>query len=134
MQNKENLVSPKWKPEIYSKLSFAQNNAALKIFNVLKIRKDSDILDIGCGDGKISFKLYNIAKRGTVLGLDKSSEMINFASSNYSNEDYPNLKFSVKDAQDINFHQTFDLAFSSFALQWIKDKNLFFLQHYINLL
>lgn len=123
---KASQIVPTWKPEVYSKLSFAQDNAALKILEILKIEKDACILDVGCGDGKISANLSKIANMGSVLGIDKSNEMIGFANNTYKNDDYQNLKFSVQDAQNIDFHESFDLVFSSFALQWFKDKNLFF--------
>lgn len=126
MGNKRALVTVTWKPETYNKLSFAQKSAASKILRVLKIEEDAHILDVGCGDGKISAKLSKLAKEGVVLGLDKSSEMINFGIKNYRNKQYPNLKFSLQDAQEIDFKETFDLIFSSFALQWFCDKPLFF--------
>lgn len=126
MQTKGPLITPTWRPEIYSKLSFAQDNAALKILKILKIEKDDRILDVGCGDGKISAKLSKIANAGSVLGIDKSSEMIDFASNNYDSGQYTNLQFSLQDAQEIDFQESFDLVFSSFALQWLQDKNRFF--------
>lgn len=130
METKENLVNLKWKPEIYSKLSIAQKNSALKILKVLKIKKNAHILDVGCGDGKISAKLSKIAKNGFVLGLDKSPEMISYSIENYKNEQHPNLNFYLEDAQEISFNEMFDLVFSSFSLQWFKDKNLFFKKAY----
>lgn len=127
---KEKQVNPTWKPEVYSKLSFAQAKAAMKMLKLLKIDENAQVLDVGCGDGKISAKLSNIVKKGSVLGLDKSVEMFNYANTTYGIAKYPNLKFSLQDAQEINFHERFDLVFSSFAIQWFKDKNLFFRKVY----
>ncbi|PCI77780.1 hypothetical protein COB21_02600 [Candidatus Aerophobetes bacterium] len=123
-------VEIKWNPKIYSELSLAQNRAASKVLEVLQVKDTCDVLDVGCGDGKFSAKLAKIANQGFVLGLDKSVEMIDFARSNYGKEHYPNLSFSVQDAQEIDFKEEFDLVFSSFALQWFKDKALFFTRAY----
>jgi trans-aconitate methyltransferase len=126
MKNKRSLVALKWKPESYNKLSLAQDRAALRILDILNVRRDVDILDVGCGDGKISAKLSTLATDGSVIGLDKSREMINYAIKNYRNEKYSNLHFILQDAQEMDFQEKFDLVFSSFALQWVYDKNLFF--------
>lgn len=130
MSNKPPILEPKWKPKIYNKLSIAQNNAVLRILEFLNIKECANILDLGCGDGKISAMLSKLARKGTTLGIDKSSAMITYAASNYGSKSYPNLQFQIQDAQKINFSKTYDLVFSSFALQWVKDKNIFFTKAY----
>ncbi len=127
----KHLFSLKWDPKAYNKLSFAQDKAATKVLKFLKINQGSNILDVGCGDGKITARLSEI-NSGSVIGLDKSHEMINFASTKYANN-YSNLKFLVKKAEDISFANRFELIFSSFALQWIENKSLFLEKAYIAL-
>lgn len=126
MRHKEGLSLPIWEPSVYNKLAIAQRTAVLKVLEHLNIEKTSHILDVGCGDGKISAELAKIAEDGRVLGVDRSCEMIDFAIGNYKSIVYPNLQFLLQDAKDINFSEEFDIVFSSFALQWIKDKNEFF--------
>ena len=49
--------------------------------------------------------------------------MINFAQSQFPNDLYTNLNFSLKDAQNLDYFENFDVVFSSFALQWVPDQN-----------
>lgn len=116
----------KWNPKRYSELSFAQKQIALDFIQKLAIRKNDSILDIGCGDGQITANLALLASKGSVLGLDVSEEMVAFAKNQYEKKQYSELSFQVGDAIDIQFQESFDIIFSSFALQWIEDKTLFF--------
>lgn len=70
------------------------------------------ILDVGCGTGHLTAK---IAEAGaTVVGIDKSPDMIESARLNY-----PTLRFEVLDAADFAFDEPFDAIFSNAALHWM---------------
>ncbi len=71
------------------------------------------ILDLGCGTGHLTAKIA--AAGAQVLGIDSSPEMIDQARANY-----PDLRFEVRDARQIQFDQPFDAVFSNAALHWIK--------------
>jgi trans-aconitate 2-methyltransferase len=47
------------------------------------------ILDVGCGDGKITAKIAERVPRGSVLGVDPSQGMIAFASGHFGPYDRP---------------------------------------------
>ena len=122
-----------WDAEEYHNLSFAQNSAAKYLIQQLKIKTTDSILDVGCGNGKISAKLAEIANEGKVVGIDKSKEMIAFSAENVEKDAYPNLRFKLQDANKVSFRKQFNVIFSSFALQWIQDKNKFFQKSYNSL-
>jgi len=119
-----------WRAKEYHDLSIAQYVAASNLLDRLNVAADDHIIDIGCGNGKITANLSKIASRARVLGIDKSHEMISFANENFANENYPNLTFKIQDAENLFALNTFDIVFSSFALQWIEDKNRFFKNAY----
>jgi trans-aconitate methyltransferase len=119
-----------WKADEYHKLSIAQDSAAKDFLKQLQIEKNASILDVGCGNGKISARLADFAEDGHVLGIDKSREMIAFARENFPKDDHENLSFRIQDAQKLSLKGKFDMVFSSFALQWIENKNLFFQKAY----
>ena len=110
-----------WNPSDYEKNSSAQESAALTILSKLDLKGDEHILDIGCGDGKITLKMASIVPRGQVLGIDSSQEMIAFARNRIPSSPYANLSFETGDALNLNYHNEFDLVTSFACLHWIKD-------------
>ncbi|MFB3765140.1 MAG: methyltransferase domain-containing protein [Methanotrichaceae archaeon] len=110
-----------WNPEDYEKSSSAQYNWALGLISKLDLRGDERILDIGCGNGKITSGIASLVPNGSVLGIDISQGMIDFAKAKYAGDKYRNLAFQLADASRLNFSDEFDLAVSFACLHWIKD-------------
>lgn len=109
----------KWDPEDYRKSSSAQFGWAMALIESLKIKGDERILDIGCGDGRITAHLAGLVPHGRVLGIDVSPEMVSFASRDHAH--CVNLHFQVADASRLNFQEEFDVVVSFACLHWVKD-------------
>ena len=71
------------------------------------------ILDIGCGDGKVTAVLAKGLPNAQIIGVDISPGMLSFASSHFPPESHPNLQFSFGDVQQLPFSQSFDLMLIS---------------------
>jgi trans-aconitate 2-methyltransferase len=110
----------KWNAEDYARNSRAQLEWAQELIEKLALRGDEAVLDVGCGDGKISARLA-LATRGNVVGIDLSEDMIELARNRFPAESYPNLSFSQMDATDIRLSARFDVAFSNAVLHWVGD-------------
>lgn len=115
------LTHDLWNASEYNKHSIIQSEAAIKLLNTLPLADCTNILDIGCGDGKLTALIAEkTLYRSNVTGIDKSHNMIVFATSSFaSNSTYNNLQFRQQDAKDLSEKNKFDLVFSSFALQWV---------------
>lgn len=85
---------------------------------------DEHVLDVGCGDGRISLQLSQWVPNGRVLGVDSSASMIRFAQTKHGSQS--NLSFVLKDARELDFRSEFDVAVSTFCLQWVSDKAVAF--------
>jgi SAM-dependent methyltransferase len=71
------------------------------------------ILDIGCGEGTLTKR---IAERGsTVLGIDNSPDMVAAARAN-------GVDAILLAAEDMQFFNEFDAAFSNATLHWVLEK------------
>ena len=82
------------------------------IFKTLKLKKGSQLLDLGCGDGRYSVVLV---KNGiNVTGVDYSSELLNRANKYAKNEEV-SVKFLKKDMRRIAFAKKFDAALSMYS-------------------
>lgn len=114
-----------WKAEEYYQNSSSQKEAAADLMKYVPLKGHEKILDVGCGDGKITAEIANRLLAGEILGLDISKDMIDFAKSTFGQEQYPNLKFVREDAQNINFHGEFDIIFSFTALMWLQNHDVF---------
>jgi trans-aconitate 2-methyltransferase len=111
----------KWDPADYEKSSSAQFKWAMDLVSKLELSGDENVLDIGCGDGKITAAIAARVPRGRVLGIDLSGEMVEFARSKYPKSDYKNISFEQKDASLLDFQDEFDIVVSFACLHWVKD-------------
>ncbi|MBD2463839.1 methyltransferase domain-containing protein [Oscillatoria sp. FACHB-1407] len=119
----------KWNPADYAKNSEAQLKWARELLSLRDTRKGSHldlkgheaILDMGCGDGKITADFATALPQGNVTGIDSSPEMIAYATQTYPSSQYPNLAFSCLDARSLPFDRAFDLVFSNATLHWVDD-------------
>lgn len=110
-----------WNAEDYAKNSTAQLAWAQELIQKLGLRGHESVLDIGCGDGKISAQIAGIVQNGHVTGIDLSESMMRLASQKFPPEAYPNLVFQCMDATKIHFTEKFDVVFSNAALHWVRD-------------
>jgi trans-aconitate 2-methyltransferase len=115
--NKQN-----WNADDYARNSSAQQQWAQELIGKLSMRGNEFLLDIGCGDGKITAQLARILPNGRVVGIDLSNSMIRLASEQFPPESHPNLTFVQMDATDIHFVYKFDVAFSNAVLHWVADQ------------
>ena len=136
----------KWNAAAYAANSAVQQGWARELIARLKLRGDERILDVGCGDGKITAELARAVPRGAVVGIDASEEMISFARKTFPAAKIFNLKFQIGDARKIGaaanlerraparrvgghtekraelvLGAPFDVVFSNAALHWVDD-------------
>ena len=113
--------SLKWNAADYAANSVVQQAWARELIAKLNLRGDEQILDVGCGDGKITAELARSVLQGSVTGIDASPQMIEFARKTFPANTYPNLRFRVLDARKIKAGRQFDFFFSNAALHWVDD-------------
>lgn len=114
-----------WNPEDYAKNSDAQLQWARSLTKGLNLAAYKSILDVGCGDGKITADFAATLPQSRIVGVDSSPEMVAYAAKQYPPSEYPNLSFAFVDARSLDFNQEFDLVFSNATLHWVKDHQKF---------
>ncbi len=110
-----------WNAEEYEKHSQVQQKWARELIDKLSLTGTEDVLDLGCGDGKVTAELSCSVENGSVIGVDNSTSMIELAVQRYPSSQYSNLSFKVMDAINLSFEECFDVVFSNAALHWIKN-------------
>ena len=111
-----------WNAQDYAINSQNQFQWAKELIPKLELNGNEAMLDIGCGDGKITAELARCLPGGWVVGVDSSEKMITLAQSFFPPKNYPNLSFQMLDARTLTFRSQFDIAFSNAALHWIVDQ------------
>jgi len=115
----------KWNAADYAANSLVQQTWARELIAKLNLRGDEHILDVGCGDGKVTAEIARAVPRGSVTGVDASAEMIGFARKTFPAGKISNLKFQIADAREISFKKKFAVLFSNAALHWVDDHEEF---------
>ncbi|MDE3067601.1 MAG: methyltransferase domain-containing protein [Verrucomicrobiota bacterium] len=110
-----------WNPAEYAAHSAAQHAWARELIAKLELQGDEHVLDVGCGEGKITAEIARALPQGSATGIDASPQMVKFAKRAFPPERFPNLEFRVMDARKIRFTRRFDFVFSNAALHWIGD-------------
>jgi trans-aconitate methyltransferase len=114
----------KWDAADYAKSSSEQQRWARELIVKLDLKGDERLLDIGCGDGKVTAEIASYLPRGSVMGVDNSESMIALAQRTYPREAVPNLHFEKQDASSLPFESEFDVVFSNATLHWVLDHAL----------
>jgi trans-aconitate 2-methyltransferase len=115
------MAGYRWDAEEYARNSAAQFAWAQELIGKLELRGDEHILDVGCGDGKVTAELARRVPRGKVVGVDNSADMVGKAQAAFPPSVIPGLSFLRQDARELSFNGDFDVVFSSAVLHWIKD-------------
>jgi trans-aconitate 2-methyltransferase len=116
-----------WNPVEYAQNLEAQQSWARELLHTVQKRGDEAILDVGCGNGKITADFAKILPDSRVIGVDSSAEMIAYANRTYPNTIYPNLWFNQVEARPLYFQEEFDLCFSNASLNWVNNHQNFLL-------
>jgi trans-aconitate methyltransferase len=115
------VVNPNsWDAEKYKANSSRQYAAAMNVLSRIQFNETDHVLDIGCGDGKITREIANRVPAGMVRGLDASSNMVEAASKEYA--DVKNLFFEHANIVNYSSEQKFNYAFAFASFSWIKQQ------------
>jgi trans-aconitate 2-methyltransferase len=114
-------VTYRWDVDDYARSSSGQQKWARELIGKLNLQGTERILDVGCGDGKVTAELAGLVPDALVVGLDSSADMIGFARRTFPVEQHPRMIFVMADAARLCFKETFDVVFSNATLHWVRD-------------
>jgi len=112
------VVAPiAWDPEQYARFREERNQPFFDLVRSIGGNARS-VVDLGCGDGRLTRELLTLWPQAQVLGIDSSPEMIARAD---KMEPDANLHFLRADIRDFEPEFPIDVIVSNAALQWVPD-------------
>ncbi len=78
-----------------------------------------EILDVGCGDGRLTALFAANLPNASILGCDVSKAMIEYALKYHASS---NLNFIERSAENLDFKSQFDTVISFNCLHWIENQ------------
>ncbi len=110
----------RWDGAEYDRVNDLQRWVADRSLAELDLRGDERVLDVGCGDGRITAEVAARVPRGSVLGIDPSPGMLEVART----REAPNLAFAPGSVESMAYDAEFDAVLSFNALHWVADHDL----------
>jgi trans-aconitate 2-methyltransferase len=121
-------VGREWDSSAYHQLSDPQFGWALKVIkrlDALGLSAPEQILDAGCGTGRVTAELLRKFPHSRVLAVDASENMVRQA--RHTLQKFGNrVAVEQRDLLDLPFSNAFDLIFSTAVFHWIKDHERLF--------
>ena len=111
-----------WNAPEYSRINSLQEWMGDEQLKRVDLNGSERVLDVGCGDGKITSKIAARLPQGSIVGVDPSHSMIAYAAEHYGPPHFANARFEVGDARLLGFSGEFDLVVSFNALHWVLDQ------------
>jgi ubiquinone/menaquinone biosynthesis C-methylase UbiE len=103
--------------DVNSRTQFIQGKKLLKRVSFLNNDK---ILDVGCGNGRLTLEMLKANETINVVGLDKSVDMIKLSEELLSKSSCcDRVIFVVANILELHVKEVFDLVFSNSAIHWM---------------
>jgi len=93
----------------------------LKFMKEAGLKRDSSVLEIGCGLGTLTGFIKRVIPQGYIQGVDISPKSIAFAQKKYAADQ--NMSFSVNDMSDFSSDRKFDFVLFPDVLEHIPAEN-----------
>lgn len=123
---KDSSQSREWNSSVYHRLSQPQVSWGKKVLSRLRLRGDEQVLDAGCGSGRLTAELLEALPRGRVVGVDLSQNMLHSAQEHLRSDFGGRLTLVVADLRHLPFEHTFDGIVSTAAFHWVPDHDRLF--------
>lgn len=103
-----------WNPKQYERFAAERSQPFYDLMSLLEPCGGANVVDIGCGTGKLTAELHAHLGASETIGVDSSVSMLAEAPVGI-----PGLSFDVRDGAVFEHHREFDVVFSNAALQWM---------------
>lgn len=111
-----------WDAETYDAISDPQFSWGMEVLERLELRGDEDVIDAGCGSGRVAEQLLGRLSEGSLLAVDASEAMVTKARERLGER----ASYLVADLAELQVDAPVDLIFSTATFHWILDHEALF--------
>jgi trans-aconitate 2-methyltransferase len=116
--------SKEWNANAYHVVSEPQFAWGLRVIERITFTGDENILDAGCGSGRLTKELGARVPRGRLVGCDLSLNMAQAAAQTLRGS--PRASVLCANLTALPFRGAFDLIFSTATFHWVRDHDRLF--------
>lgn len=106
-----------WDPIQYNRFAAEREQPFWDLAALLRPVDHPALVDLGCGDGRLTGRLAAQLQAGTAVGIDNSPRMLEATAAHAAG----GVDFTPGDIATWSEQATFDIVFSNAALQWVPD-------------
>ncbi|WP_413289753.1 methyltransferase domain-containing protein [Bdellovibrio sp. HCB337] len=108
-------MNSKWNPTQYNKFKDQRARPFYDLMSLIQDQPFEEAIDLGCGTGELTRKLFESFQIKHLLGIDASDEMLEKSKTFVT----AGLEFQLQNIESFVPRSKYDLIFSNAALQWI---------------
>ncbi len=112
-----NASSDNWNAQVYAQESNPQFQLASDLVADFPFQGDEQVVEFGCGNGRLAHTLLKKIPHGHIHGVDGSQEQIALAQKMHA--DNAQLSFECGDVTSFISAETYDVALSFMTLHWL---------------
>ena len=107
----------RWDPDKYNQFAAEREQPFWDLAHLLEPVDSPKVVDLGCGDGRLTAALSEDIGSPSTLGIDSSAAMITAAAEHSSER----VRFEVGDIGAWEQADSYDLVFANASMQWVPD-------------
>jgi trans-aconitate 2-methyltransferase len=111
------MTSDTWDPQQYNRFANEREQPFWDLVDLLVGTNHPALVDLGCGDGRLTAELHRRIGASSTLGVDSSQAMIE-ATRPHAGD---GVRFVLDDIGKWEQPATYDVVFANAALQWVPD-------------
>jgi trans-aconitate 2-methyltransferase len=106
-----------WDPTQYNRFAAEREQPFWDLARLLQPVESATVVDLGCGDGRLTASLSDELNASSTLGIDSSAVMISAAASHRTHR----IRFELGDLGTWSRPASWDIVFANASLQWVPD-------------
>jgi trans-aconitate 2-methyltransferase len=111
------MTNDAWDPAQYNRFAEERAQPFWDLLDLVRPSKPGSVVDLGCGDGRLTAELHRHVKAGETVGVDSSPSMLTVAAQHAGH----GLSFREGDLDTWCEPDRYDLVFANASLQWSAD-------------